>query len=74
MALQGRKPGEEDESGGRDEEEGESSSEPEEEDDRDADDDEDADGDDEDESLRSDRKTKSFTLNMFGVLGENECE
>uniref|UniRef100_A0A3B1IEI2 Guanine nucleotide-binding protein-like 1 n=1 Tax=Astyanax mexicanus TaxID=7994 RepID=A0A3B1IEI2_ASTMX len=53
----------------------ESSSEPEDEDDRDADDDEDGDGDDEDESVRSDRKSKGgFTLNMFGVLGENECE
>ncbi|XP_062848821.1 guanine nucleotide-binding protein-like 1 isoform X2 [Trichomycterus rosablanca] len=72
VALQGRRP--EDESGERDEEEDESSSEPDEEDDRDADNDEDADGDDEDESVRSDKKGKAFTLNMFGLLGENECD
>ncbi|XP_017561536.1 guanine nucleotide-binding protein-like 1 [Pygocentrus nattereri] len=73
VALQGRRT-EEEESSERDEEEeeDESSSEPEEEDDRDADDD--ADGDDEDETVRCDRKSKGFTLNMFGVLGENECE
>uniref|UniRef100_A0A8B9HMY9 Guanine nucleotide-binding protein-like 1 n=1 Tax=Astyanax mexicanus TaxID=7994 RepID=A0A8B9HMY9_ASTMX len=68
VALQGRRPEDEESSE-------ESSSEPEDEDDRDADDDEDGDGDDEDESVRSDRKSKGgFTLNMFGVLGENECE
>lgn len=73
VTLQGRRP-EDEESSERDEEDGESSSEPEDEDDRDADDDEDGDGDDEDESARSNRKSKGFTLNMFGVLGENECE
>ncbi|XP_026854934.2 guanine nucleotide-binding protein-like 1 isoform X1 [Electrophorus electricus] len=70
-ALQGRRP--EEEEGGERDEEGESSSEPEDEDDHD-DDEEDGDGDDEDESVRSERKGKALTLNMFGVLGENECE
>lgn len=73
LALQGRT-AEGEENGERDEEDEESSSEPEEEDDRDADDDEDADGDDEDESVRSDEKGKAYRLNMFGLLGENECE
>ncbi|XP_053480563.1 guanine nucleotide-binding protein-like 1 [Ictalurus furcatus] len=73
LALQGRT-AEDEENGERDEEDEESSSEPEEEDDRDADDDEDADGDDEDESVRSDEKGKAYRLNMFGLLGENECE
>lgn len=71
IALQGRKE-EEDECGDREEEDGESSSELEEDNDRDADDDEDADGDDEDETVKADRK--GLTLNMFSVLGENECE
>lgn len=73
IALQGRTP-EDEENGERDEQDEESSSEPEEEDDRDADDDEDADGDDEDESVMSDKKGKAYSLNMFGLLGENECE
>lgn len=72
VTLQGRRP--DDESAERDEEEDDSSSEPDEEEDRDADDDEDAYGDDEDESVRSERKGKTVTLNMFGLLGENECE
>ncbi|XP_051576517.1 guanine nucleotide-binding protein-like 1 isoform X1 [Myxocyprinus asiaticus] len=70
IALQGRK--EEEECGEREDEEGESSSELEEEHDRDADDDEEADGDDEDDTVKADRK--GLTLNMFSVLGENECE
>lgn len=64
--LQGRT----DEEREREDDEGESSSELEE-DDRDADDDEDADGDDEDDTVKADRK--GLTLNMFSVLGENEC-
>ena len=72
VALQGRR--EEDGAGDRDEEEGESSSEPEEERDRDADDDE----DDEDEGVpgpgRKDRPKTNLTLNMFSVLGEDECD
>lgn len=71
IALQGRKE-DGDECGDREEEDGESSSELEEDNDRDADDDEDADGDDEDETVKADRK--GLTLNMFSVLGENECE
>ncbi|XP_048116223.1 LOW QUALITY PROTEIN: guanine nucleotide-binding protein-like 1 [Alosa alosa] len=85
IALQGRREeeegGEEEgagERGGADEDEGESSSEPEEERDRDADDDEDGDGDDEDEgfvsSRRREKPSPSLTVNMFSVLGENECE
>lgn len=70
IALQGRK--EENECGGRGDDEGESSSELEEDNDRDADDDEDADGDDEDDTVKADRK--ALALNMFSVLGENECE
>ncbi|XP_051999415.1 guanine nucleotide-binding protein-like 1 [Xyrauchen texanus] len=70
IALQGRK--EEEECGEKEDEEGESSSELEEEHDRDADDDEDADGDDEDDNVKADRK--GLTLNMFCVLGENECQ
>ncbi|KTG34784.1 hypothetical protein cypCar_00002742 [Cyprinus carpio] len=70
IALQGRKE-EEDEPGDREDDEGESSSELEEDNDRDADDDEDADGDDEDDTVKADRK--GLTLNMFSVLGENEC-
>uniref|UniRef100_A0A8C0YR28 Guanine nucleotide-binding protein-like 1 n=1 Tax=Cyprinus carpio carpio TaxID=630221 RepID=A0A8C0YR28_CYPCA len=65
-ALQGRT----DEEREREDDEDESSSELEE-DDRDADDDEDADGDDEDDTVKADRK--GLTLNMFSVLGENEC-
>ncbi|XP_028835985.1 guanine nucleotide-binding protein-like 1 [Denticeps clupeoides] len=61
---------------GEEEEDGESSSEPEEERDRDADDDED--GDDEDDgfvsSKRKEKPPLSLTVNMFRVLGENECE
>uniref|UniRef100_A0A672M791 Guanine nucleotide-binding protein-like 1 n=1 Tax=Sinocyclocheilus grahami TaxID=75366 RepID=A0A672M791_SINGR len=71
IALQGRKE-EEDECGDREDDEGESSSELEEDNDRDADGDEDADGDDEDDTVKADRK--GLTLNMFSVLGENECE
>uniref|UniRef100_A0A673LNS4 Guanine nucleotide-binding protein-like 1 n=1 Tax=Sinocyclocheilus rhinocerous TaxID=307959 RepID=A0A673LNS4_9TELE len=71
IALQGRKE-EEDECGDREDDEDESSSELEEDNDRDADDDEDADGDDEDDTVKADRK--GLTLNMFSVLGENECE
>ncbi|KAM9487831.1 guanine nucleotide-binding protein-like 1 [Clarias gariepinus] len=73
IVLQGRSTRPEDEENGdRDEEDEESSSEPEEEDDRDAD--EDADGDDEDESVRSDKIGKTNSMNMFGLLGEHECE
>ncbi len=71
IALQGRKE-ERDECGDREDDEGESSSELEEDNDRDADDDEDADWDDEDDTVKADRK--GLTLNMFSVLGENECE
>ncbi|XP_018587503.2 guanine nucleotide-binding protein-like 1 isoform X2 [Scleropages formosus] len=79
IALQGKR--EEDGAGERDEEEGESSSEPEEEEDRDADgDDEEGEEDDDDggggflkpgqrEGLRP-----KMMVNMFSVLGENECE
>ncbi|KAJ8392925.1 hypothetical protein AAFF_G00071290 [Aldrovandia affinis] len=74
IALQGRR--EEEGAGDREEEEGESSSEPEEERDRDADDDED--GDDEDEGFvrpaRKDKPKSNLTLNMFSVLGEDECD
>ncbi|GAA6229281.1 guanine nucleotide-binding protein-like 1 [Lates japonicus] len=77
MALQGRLT-EEEGTGERDDEEGESSTEPEEERDRDADDDEDGDGDDEDEGFghpgRKDDKPSGFTVNMYNVLRENECE
>ncbi|XP_012676935.2 guanine nucleotide-binding protein-like 1 [Clupea harengus] len=79
IALQGRQQQEEG-AGEREEEddEGESSSEPEEERDRDADDDEDGDGDDEDDNFVSSRQREkpspSLTVNMFSVLGDNECE
>ncbi|KAI2655317.1 Guanine nucleotide-binding protein-like 1 [Labeo rohita] len=76
IAIQGRKE-EEEECGDREDDEGESSSELEEENDRDADDDEDADGDDEDDTVKADTvkaDRKGLTLNMFSVLGENECE
>lgn len=80
ITLQGQRPDEKEGSGDRAEEEeddeGESSSEPEEERDRDADDDED--DDDEDEGFSSSRRRQkpspSLTVNMFSVLGENECE
>ncbi|KAJ8287768.1 hypothetical protein COCON_G00004270 [Conger conger] len=76
VALQGRRE-EEEGAGDRDEEEGESSSEPEEERDRDADDDEDED-DDEDGGFsgpgRKDRPKTNLTVNMFSVLGEDECD
>ncbi|XP_030639955.1 guanine nucleotide-binding protein-like 1 [Chanos chanos] len=77
IALQGRK--DEEESGERDEEEeGESSSEGEEEErDRDADDDDDDDDDDEEDGAKTEKKdtqASSITVNMFSVLGENECE
>lgn len=77
MALQGRATQEEG-TGERDEEEdGESSTEPEDERDRDADDDED--GDDEDEGFghpkrKAEDKPSGFTVNMYSVLRENECE
>ncbi|KAA0703185.1 Guanine nucleotide-binding protein-like 1 GTP-binding protein HSR1 [Triplophysa tibetana] len=71
IALQGRKD-EEEEGREKEDEDSESSSELEEENDRDADDDEDADGDDEDDTVKADRR--GLTLNMFSVLGENECE
>lgn len=74
MALQGRLT--EEVAGEReDEDDGESSTEPEEERDRDADDDED--GDDEDEGFGHPRrkdKPSGFTVNMYDVLRENECE
>ncbi|KAL0172298.1 hypothetical protein M9458_032609, partial [Cirrhinus mrigala] len=76
IALQGRKE-EEEECGDREDDEGESSSELEDENDRDADVDEDADGDDEDDTVKVDTvkaDKKGLTLNMFSVLGENECE
>lgn len=78
MALQGRSTEEEGTGERDDEEDGESSTEPEEERDRDADDDEDGDGDDEDEGFghpgRKDDKPSGFTVNMYNVLRENECE
>ncbi|XP_056301061.1 guanine nucleotide-binding protein-like 1 [Pseudoliparis swirei] len=74
VALQGRT--EEEGTGGDDDDDGESSTEPEEERDRDADDDED--GDDEDEGFGHPRpkedKPSGFTVNMYNVLRENECE
>lgn len=69
IALQGRKDEEEE---CVEDDDGESSSELEEDNDRDADDDEDAYGDDEDDTVKADKK--GLTLNMFSVLGENECE
>lgn len=70
-ALQGRATEEEE----TDKEDGETSSEPEEERDRDADDDED--GDDEDEGFghqrQRDEKSSGLSVNMYNVLGENEC-
>lgn len=76
MALQGRTTEEEGAGERDDDDDGESSTEPEEERDRDADDDED--GDDEDEGFghraRKDDKPSGFTVNMFNVLRENECE
>lgn len=78
MALQGRATEEEGTGERDDEEDGESSTEPEEEKDRDADDDEDGDGDDEDEGFghprRKDNEPSGFTVNMYNVLRENECE
>uniref|UniRef100_A0A3P8SUV4 Guanine nucleotide-binding protein-like 1 n=1 Tax=Amphiprion percula TaxID=161767 RepID=A0A3P8SUV4_AMPPE len=78
MALQGRLTEEEGTGERDDEEDGESSTEPEEEKDRDADDDEDGDGDDEDEGFghprRKDDEPSGFTVNMYNVLRENECE
>ncbi|XP_069551695.1 guanine nucleotide-binding protein-like 1 [Brachyistius frenatus] len=78
VALQGRA-GKEEGAGERDDDEdGESSTEPEEERDRDADDDEDGDGDDEDEGFghprRTNDKPSGYTVNMYNVLRENECE
>ncbi|XP_033979886.1 guanine nucleotide-binding protein-like 1 [Trematomus bernacchii] len=77
IALQGRTTTKEEGMGERDDEEdGESSTEPEDERDRDADDDED--GDDEDEGFAhpkpKEEKPSGFTVNMFNVLRENECE
>uniref|UniRef100_A0A671YLU4 Guanine nucleotide-binding protein-like 1 n=1 Tax=Sparus aurata TaxID=8175 RepID=A0A671YLU4_SPAAU len=76
MALQGRMTEEEGAGERDDDDDGESSTEPEEERDRDADDDED--GDDEDEGFgrpsRKDDKPSGFTVNMYNVLRENECE
>uniref|UniRef100_A0A3Q2PBQ8 Guanine nucleotide-binding protein-like 1 n=1 Tax=Fundulus heteroclitus TaxID=8078 RepID=A0A3Q2PBQ8_FUNHE len=76
MALQGRTAEKEGGAEREDEEDGESSSEPEEEQDRDADDDED--GDDEDEGFghqrRNDEKPSGFTVNMYNVLRENDCD
>uniref|UniRef100_A0A8C2Z158 Guanine nucleotide-binding protein-like 1 n=1 Tax=Cyclopterus lumpus TaxID=8103 RepID=A0A8C2Z158_CYCLU len=75
VALQGRAT-EEEETGDNDDDDGESSTEPEDERDRDADDDED--GDDEDEGFGHPRpkedKPSGFTVNMYNVLRENECE
>lgn len=74
MALLGRT-GEEGAGDRDDEDDGESSTEPEEERDRDADDDED--GDDEDEGLGNRlRKNKMpvFTVNMYDVFRETNCE
>ncbi|XP_029308061.1 guanine nucleotide-binding protein-like 1 isoform X1 [Cottoperca gobio] len=74
MALQGRMTKEEGERD--DDDDGESSTEPEDERDRDADDDED--GDDEDEGFGHPKpkedKPAGFTVNMYNVLRENECE
>ncbi|XP_015226287.1 PREDICTED: guanine nucleotide-binding protein-like 1 [Cyprinodon variegatus] len=76
MALQGRAAEEEGSAEREDEEDGESSSEPEEERDRDADDDED--GDDEDEGFghqgQNVKKPSGFTINMYNVLREKDCE
>lgn len=76
MALQGRTNEEEGIEEPVDDDDGESSTEPEEERDRDADDDED--GDDEDEGFRQptkkDDQPSGFTVNMYNVLRENECE
>ncbi|TNN81647.1 Guanine nucleotide-binding protein-like 1 [Liparis tanakae] len=75
VALLGRTE-EEGTGGDDDDDDGESSTEPEEERDRDADDDED--GDDEDEGFGHPRpkedKPSGFTVNMYNVLRENECE
>ncbi|XP_058504864.1 guanine nucleotide-binding protein-like 1 isoform X1 [Solea solea] len=75
-ALQGRVTEEEGAGDRCDEEDGESSTEPEEERDRDADDDED--GDDEDEGfgrpMKNNEKPSGFTVNMYNVLRENDCE
>ncbi|XP_076010806.1 guanine nucleotide-binding protein-like 1 [Genypterus blacodes] len=75
MALQGRL--EEEQTERDDEEDGESSTEPEDERDRDADDDEDGD-DDDDEGLRhpkrKDDRSSGFTVNMYNVLRENNCD
>ncbi|XP_068426723.1 guanine nucleotide-binding protein-like 1 [Clinocottus analis] len=79
IALQGRTTTEEEGTEDRDDDDdddGESSTEPEEERDRDADDDED--GDDEDEGFAylrpKEDKPSGFTVNMYDVLRENECE
>uniref|UniRef100_A0A8D0AL34 Guanine nucleotide-binding protein-like 1 n=1 Tax=Sander lucioperca TaxID=283035 RepID=A0A8D0AL34_SANLU len=76
IALQGRTAVDEGTGERDDDDEGESSTEPEEERDRDADDDED--GDDEDEGfghpIRKEDKPSGFTVNMYNVLRENECE
>ncbi|KAM3613725.1 uncharacterized protein V6R79_004265 [Siganus canaliculatus] len=76
MTLQGRTTEEEGTGDRDDDDDGESSTEPEEERDRDADDDED--GDDEDEGFgcprQKDDKSSGFTVNMYNVLRENECE
>ena len=76
VALQGRTTEEEGTGERDDDDDGESSTEPEEERDRDADDDED--GDDEDEGFgdakRKEEKPSGFTVNMYNVLRENECE
>ncbi|KAL4616789.1 guanine nucleotide-binding protein-like 1 isoform X1 [Arapaima gigas] len=78
IAVQGKQ--DEDGGGEKDEEEGESSSEPEEEEeeDRDADgDDEEGEDDDDDgflKPLRREGFRSTMTVNMFSVLGENECE
>ncbi|KAL6109260.1 gnl1 [Pungitius sinensis] len=78
IALQGRTAaeGDVDRDNDDDDDDGESSTEPEEERDRDADDDED--GDDEDEGLvqpkQKEDKPSGFTVNMYNVLRENECE
>ncbi|KAM8869892.1 guanine nucleotide-binding protein-like 1 [Spinachia spinachia] len=76
IALQGRTAAEGDVDRDDDDDDGESSTEPEEERDRDADDDED--GDDEDEGHGQPRqkedKPSGFTVNMYNVLRENECE
>lgn len=76
VALQGRTTAAEGTGERDDDDDGESSTEPEEERDRDADDDED--GDDEDEGFgdarRKEEKPSGFTVNMYNVLRENECE